>query len=155
MRSNGIQFDVKIIIGMLSAVMSPSRWTDLQVGWDSLSCLCLKSISNVISRDILGTQFCGHWTLRRIYGAAIGFERGLQSRSQKVASHYDIFGALLEMLGKAPVSTRAPFSRSWFELYWAPFGTPFELHFGSQSRPLAQLSALKACRSTSKQGSYI
>ena len=151
-RSHSIKFDVKIIIWKLSVVMSPSRGVDLQVGWDNLSCQCLKSIANVFSRDISGTQFCGHWTLRLIYGAAIGFERGLQSRSQKVASNYDIFGALLEMLGKAPVSTRAQFSRSQFELYLAPFWTPFELHFGSQSRPLVQLSALKACRSTLKQG---
>ena len=69
-----------------------------------------------------------------------------------MASNYNIFGALLEMLGKAPVSTRAQFSRSQFELYLAPFWMPFELHFGSQSRPLVQLSALKACRSTPKQG---
>ena len=64
----------------------------------------------------------------------------------------DIFCALLEMLGKAPVSTRAQFSRSQFEFYVAPFWTPFELHLRSNSRPLVQLSVLKACRSTPKQG---
>ena len=127
---------------------------DLQVGWDNLSCQCLKSIANVFSRDISGTQFCGHCTLRLIYGAAIGSERGLQSRSQKVASNYDTFGALLEMLGKAPVSTRAQFTRRQFDVYLTPCWTPCELHFGSQSRPLVQLSALKACRSTLKQGSH-
>ena len=66
----------------------------------------------------------------------------------------DICCALLEMLGKAPVSTRAQFSRSQFEFYVAPFWTPFELHLGSKSRPLVQLSALLACRSTLKQGSH-
>ena len=90
--------------------------------------------------------------LKLIYEAASGLERGLQSRRQKKAFIYDTFGALLEMLGKAPVSTRAQFSRSQFEFYLAPFGTPFELHLGSKSRPLVQLSALKACRSTPKQG---
>ena len=64
----------------------------------------------------------------------------------------DIICAVLEMLGKAPVSTRAQFSRSQFEFYVAPFWTPFELNLGSKSRPLVQLSALKACRSIPKQG---
>ena len=126
---------------------------DLQVGWDNLSCQCLKSIASVFSRDISGTQFCGHWTLRLIYGAAIGLEREAQCNTPKVTSNCNIFGALLEMLGKAPVSKRAQFSRSQFEFYWAAFWTPFELHFGSQSRPMVQLSALKACWSISKQGS--
>ena len=43
--------------------------------------------------------------LKLIYGVARGLERGIQSRSQKKASIYDRFGALLEMLGKAPIST--------------------------------------------------
>ena len=130
---------------------------DLQVGWDSRSRLCPKSFSNVISRDILGTHvvaFGDTRALKLIHGAASGLERGLQSRSQTKALIYDTFGALLEMLGKAPFSTRAQFSRSQFEFYLAPFGTPFELHFGSKSRPLVQFSALKACHSTLKQGSH-
>ena len=64
----------------------------------------------------------------------------------------DIFCALLEMLGKAPVSTRAQFSRSQLEFHVAPFWTTFELHLGSKSRPPVQLSALKAYCSTPKQG---
>ena len=63
--------------------------------------------------------------LKFIYEGASGLERGLQSRRQKKAFIYDTFGALLEMLGKAPVSTRAQFSRSQFEFYWAPFWTAF------------------------------
>ena len=78
------------------------------------------------------TQFCGHWTLRLIYGAAIGFERGLQSRSQKVASNYDIYGALLELLQKAPVSTRAQFPQRQFELYLALIGRHLSFILGAQ-----------------------
>ena len=110
---------------------------DLQVGWDNLSCQWLNSIAHMC--------FQGHfrdpvlWPLYfKIYGATIGSERELQSRSQKVVSNYDIFGALPEMLGKAPVSTRAQFSRSQFQFYVAPFWTPFELHLGSKSHPLVQ-----------------
>ena len=81
-RSNSIKFDVKIIIWKLSVVMSPSRGIDLQVGWDNLLCQCLKSIANVFSRDIAGTQFCGHWTLRLIYGAA-WFQKGTPKQEPK------------------------------------------------------------------------
>ena len=102
------------IIWTLSAVILPSTGADLQVGWDSLSRLCPKSISNVITRDILGTQFVavGHiWVSKLISVAANSLERGIQSRTQQKVSIYDTFGVLLEMLGKAPVSTRAHFSR--------------------------------------------
>ena len=71
------------------------------------------------------------WALKLIHGAASGLERGRQSSSQKKLI-YDTFVALLEMLGKAPVSTRAQFSRSQFEFYVAPFWTPFELNLGSK-----------------------
>ena len=106
-RSSSIKFGVNIIIWKLSVVMSPSTWTDLQVGRDSLSLLCPESISNVISRDILGPIFAAAgdiWALRFIYVAPSGLERGLLSRSQKKASIYDICGALLGMMGKASAS---------------------------------------------------
>ena len=74
----------------------------------------------MISRDILGTQVCVAFgdmgVVKLIYEAASGSERGLQSRSQKKASIYDRFGALLEMLGRAPVSRSSAFSLHMFRL---------------------------------------
>ena len=53
---------------------------------------------------------------------------------------------------RLPSARELNFHEVIFEFYVAPFWTPFELNLGSKSRPLVQLSALKACRSIPKQG---
>ena len=104
-------------------------------------------MSKGISRDSLGNHFVADEdirTLKLIYVAASGLERGFQSRSQKKAFICDTFGA-----GEGS----RHHERSFFtKSVRAVLGSILDAIWASFWEPKSQLSALEACRSKSKQG---